>query len=155
MPEGPTKPDSYELLAVPRAAANDDAMRVVEWLVEDGTRVEPGQVVAMLEGSKTVLELETRSGGFLYHLAGIGELVAVGNPVGAIAQRPERPRIASRSEGRADVDHDPGQVVTKRARELLDRHNLPLDPFANLPVVKSRHVEAYLEGSSGHPAGIE
>jgi acetyltransferase-like isoleucine patch superfamily enzyme len=137
------------LVIVPREGVNDDLVRLVEWLVEDGARVSAGQSLAVLETTKSTFDLESPAEGFAFRLAGPGAEVPVGAAVAVIAPRPERPAL---DPGRPPTREENGeQVVTNRAKELIQRHSLSLTSFAGLPVVRAADVEAFL----GRQAAVE
>lgn len=148
--------DAPHYLTVPRANANDDSLRLLEWKVPDGQPVRAGQIVALLEGSKAVFDIESPGEGWLFHLASERSSVPVGKPFGAVAPTPDRPD----SLPETPPEQAAGPNVTKKAGRLIEEHGLGLEAFAHLPVVKSRHVEAYLReqapaesGPADAPAG--
>jgi acetyltransferase-like isoleucine patch superfamily enzyme len=128
-------------LTIPRANANDDSLRVLEWKVPDGQAVQGEQVIVVLEGSKAVFDFEAPSEGYLFHLAAERAMVPVGAPFGVLCPTPQRPTELPPAELAAEGD---GPNVTKKAAQLIEHHGLSLERFAHLSVVKSRHVEAYL-----------
>ena len=68
-------------MQVPRLNTNDDEMDLVEWMVEPKSYVEAGTTIAMLESSKTVVEIEnSESGYFLPHVEE-EQTVTVGAPL--------------------------------------------------------------------------
>ncbi len=133
----------YELILAPREGVNDDAVRVVEWLVADGQQVEAKRPLVVLETTKTSFELESPAAGYVFRLAEAGAEVAVGSPVAALSSRPERPRLeAERPAPEAAGAGE--QVVTNKARELIQQHGLSAAAFAGLAVVRASDVEELL-----------
>ncbi|HEY1377405.1 MAG TPA: biotin/lipoyl-containing protein [Gemmataceae bacterium] len=144
------RPEPYALLVAPREGVNDDVVRVLEWRVPDGARVERGAAVAVLETTKATLELEAPRSGYLFHLATAGAEVPVGGPVAAVADAAERPRLAA--EAAAPPGGGGDQVVTKKARALIEEHGLAADLFAGRPVVRASDVEEVLRQRGGGAA---
>ena len=134
-------------VVVPRVSANDDAARLVEWLVADGTEVSTDQPVAVLDTTKTTFDLEAELDGFLFHLASEGDEVVVGEHIALISNRSQRPALAEVLRRPAD-DSDPEQIVTAKARAMIDGHGLAMEPFAGLAVVRTNDVERYLDAQA-------
>lgn len=63
---------------VPRVNANDEAVRLVGWNVEELEHVESGQVIARVETTKASVDLESDGVGFLVRRAQPGDMVGVG-----------------------------------------------------------------------------
>ena len=87
-------------IVVPHEIVNDETVTLVEWLVADGHEVKSGQVVARLESSKGVIDIESPQTGFLRHQAKAGEELPIGAPLCAIASSleeklPETPAAPS------------------------------------------------------------
>ena len=153
-----TAPTPYRLVSAPRLGTNDDVVRVLKWLVEDGQRVEPTTPILIVETTKASVEIEAESAGYLFRLVEPEAEVPVGAPVAVVsdaASRPaleaERPKISPVGDGLRSVPSRPGsqtspasQLVTKSARALIEEHGLSLEPFAALSVVRASDVEAYL-----------
>jgi 2-oxoglutarate dehydrogenase E2 component (dihydrolipoamide succinyltransferase) len=72
-------------IVVPRENVNDESATLVAWIVGDGSRVEPGQVVAQIETSKAVVDVPAPSGGILHHVAAPGQDVAIGGLIGSVS----------------------------------------------------------------------
>src|SRR5690242_16991635 len=85
------RPQDYTPVLAPREGVNDDVVRVVQWLVADGARVESGQPLAVLETTKSTFDLLAPVAGFAFRMAEAGAEVAVGAPVALVSARPERP----------------------------------------------------------------
>lgn len=52
-------------LYIPRLTSNDESIRVVEWLVQDGAYVQVGQSILLVETSKTNVEIESEFSGYI------------------------------------------------------------------------------------------
>jgi acetyltransferase-like isoleucine patch superfamily enzyme len=143
--------EGYTLIVAPREGVNDDVVRVLEWLVADGERVNATKAIVVLETAKSTFELPAGRAGYLFQLAAVGAEVPVGAPLAVLADQPRRPALES---GPASPTAEPAtteQVVTKKAQALLKEHGLLLREFADLAVVRSEDVEAFLEERRGRP----
>jgi acetyltransferase-like isoleucine patch superfamily enzyme len=118
---------------------------VVEWSVPDGAAVEAGMVVAIADTSKAAFEIEAETAGFLFHLAQAGDRVLVGDPIAVISKEPVRPQPAASPQG--SLEDAGAQNITRRALELIARHQIPASVFAGKAVVRQVDVEEYLRSN--------
>jgi pyruvate/2-oxoglutarate dehydrogenase complex dihydrolipoamide acyltransferase (E2) component len=73
---------------VPHEQVNDETVLLVEWLAADGGEVEAGQVIAIIETSKSTAQVESPQAGFLRQVFAKGTEVAVGAVFCYIAASP-------------------------------------------------------------------
>jgi acetyltransferase-like isoleucine patch superfamily enzyme len=132
----------YQLVLAPREGVNDDLVRVVQWLVADGERVEEKQALVVLETTKATFEVEAPTPGYVFRQAEVGAEVAVGAAVALLSAKPERPRYETRAPAVPSLDRE--QLVTNKARDLIQQHGLSLEAFAGLAVVRAADVETML-----------
>jgi acetyltransferase-like isoleucine patch superfamily enzyme len=133
---------------VPREGVNDDTVRVVEWLVADGDKVEAGQPIVVIETTKATVDLDAGASGFVFHLAKVGADVAVGSAVGVISPAAERP-VDLTPAGAAAGSEGGDVIITAKARALMAAHELSEEVFAGLEVVRTSDVEEYLANRAG------
>ncbi len=138
------QPEGYTVIPAPREGVNDDVIRVVDWIVSDGTRVDEGDPVATLETTKATFDVAATRSGFLHRLVAAGAEVPVGAPLALVSERPERPALPADSSSTTHRSAAGNQVVTKKALELIAQHGLAIDELAGLSVVRSQDVEALL-----------
>jgi pyruvate dehydrogenase E2 component (dihydrolipoamide acetyltransferase) len=70
---------------MPKLGAYTEDVLLSTWLVEEGARVEPGEIVFELETDKTTATVQADTTGWLHRLASAGEKVPIGARVGLIA----------------------------------------------------------------------
>ena len=58
---------------------------VTKWLQREGTAVEEGQTLVVIETTKASLEVEAPASGLLFRLRKIGDMVKIGDSLGIIA----------------------------------------------------------------------
>jgi sugar O-acyltransferase (sialic acid O-acetyltransferase NeuD family) len=68
-----------------KISANDDNGTIVEWLRKTGEEVNKGEILCVVETTKSIFEIESPSSGYFYPLSSIGDAVEVGTTIGAIA----------------------------------------------------------------------
>lgn len=135
------------LIFAPREGVNDDTVRVIEWLVEDGSRVEAGTPVVVLETAKSSFHLDAPRVGFVFRLAAVGTEIPVGSPVAILSDRAQRPTIDGTELPGSEASSGE-QLITNKAKVLIDKHGLSLALFSTLAVVREVDVEAMLQQQS-------
>jgi pyruvate/2-oxoglutarate dehydrogenase complex dihydrolipoamide acyltransferase (E2) component len=71
-------------LTIPKLQMSTTEGTLVEWLVDDGARVEEGQPIYALETDKSVQEIEAPESGRLSQKMAAGETYPVGTQIGEI-----------------------------------------------------------------------
>lgn len=140
-----------ELMRVPFLGANDDECLVSSWAVTEGSPVEAGQLLCVLETTKTALEIYAACAGFAYPMAGRGERVSVGQPLCALAEavQADPGALKARLANDPAAAARPAAQITKKAEILLARHGLgivDLPPSANR--ITEEVVQAFLASRS-------
>ena len=59
---------SYIELRAERESSNDESYTLVEYLVDNGSKVTEGKAVASIEGSKAVIEIYSPKTGYIFFL---------------------------------------------------------------------------------------
>jgi UDP-perosamine 4-acetyltransferase len=129
-------------IPAPRINANDDSVRVIRWLVDPGTWIEPGTPIAEIETTKAVVEVEAEQSGYLAPCISVGAEVAVGEPLawllerydpGAIPQPPRREHPATDS-----------RLVSRDAVALLARYGMRAQDIPGKGPIRRTDVERVL-----------
>jgi pyruvate/2-oxoglutarate dehydrogenase complex dihydrolipoamide acyltransferase (E2) component len=71
---------------MPKLAMAMNEGTVVEWLVDEGSRVKKGDVIATIETEKTAYDLESPESGFFHIILPVGETVDCGTLIGTFAE---------------------------------------------------------------------
>ncbi len=114
----------------PLINVNDDDMTLIEWTKPAGTRVRKGEVIAVIETTKSTADLEAGADGFLTPLAEPGETIRVGQVIGALTENlsdpvtppPQPEKGATHFQS---ASHLPNRW-TKKAEILAKRHGLDI-----------------------------
>jgi sugar O-acyltransferase (sialic acid O-acetyltransferase NeuD family) len=67
-----------------KISANDDNGTIVEWLHTTSQEVNKGQILCMVETTKSIFEIESPASGYFFPLCSVGEVVEVGVTIGVI-----------------------------------------------------------------------
>jgi acetyltransferase-like isoleucine patch superfamily enzyme len=132
-------------IEVPRQGVNDDTVRVVEWLVADEQSVSAGDLVVVVETTKSAMDLEADVDGVVFHQAAVGTDVPVGSPVGIVSRTGQRPEGLGSSGGSRPTAGAAGEnVITAKAQVLIDEHGIDPSVFADHAVVRASDVMAFI-----------
>ena len=71
---------------IPKTGDAVEEGTLVEWLVEDGARVERGDPLYLLETDKVEMEIEAPCAGVVSHVGTAGEIYRVGELIATIAE---------------------------------------------------------------------
>lgn len=135
-------------VTTPFLGANDDEATFNGWLVSAGVRVEAATVVATLETTKAVIDVEAGAAGILHPLVESGDRVIPQQILAVLADEPidnmEAALAALSSEAEAS---DPAESqVTKKAEILMRRHGIALEQLGKeLTVVDEAAVSQFIE----------
>lgn len=77
-----------QIIRMPALNSNEDSAELVKWLLEPGAQVTAGQVVATVESTKTAMDIEAESNGFLAPLCAAGARIKTGEPLAVLLDRP-------------------------------------------------------------------
>lgn len=156
-------PDVTGFVHLPKAGANEVSGIIKRWAVDTGQKVRRGDLLAEIETTKAVVEVEAESDGWFFPLAERNDSAEVGTVIGVIAARPEIDLETVRREAAATtaaVAGDPAPTVTtapagsdtwtRKAVLLAERHHLDRTAIAAQPRtqpgrVSEADVLAFLE----------
>lgn len=147
-------------ILVPQEVVNDTAVRVVSLAFATGQQVQTGQAVAELETSKSNIQVEAPSTGWLRLLCKAGDDVPVGGQLGllfssqaelnaALLPPPAALQVAGMEP--ETITATPGiTVFSDDARALLHASGLDEAAFSNMSFVRAADVRARLQ-----PAAVQ
>ena len=136
---------------VPTETVNDQEVTLVEWLRENGTKVIDGDAIAVVETSKTKLEITASASGILIHNVKIGEDISVGSAIGYITHSINNEEITSPIESvKSNIDTEAlfelsSVQFSKKAKALILSKKINPKEFFSLPIVKESDVLKFLE----------
>lgn len=103
---------------MPKLAMAMDEGTINEWLIADGTRVEKGEPIMVVETEKVSYDVESPVAGFLHIIVPVGDTVPVETLVGKIASTEEELHSLAGNEASAKVEQPAaasGKVTTPAA----------------------------------------
>jgi pyruvate/2-oxoglutarate dehydrogenase complex dihydrolipoamide acyltransferase (E2) component len=142
-------------LHVPRVNNNDDTVLVVAIHVAAGSSVNRGDVLAEVETSKAVQEVEAEHSGYVLDvLCAVGDEIAVGAVMMWIGDTPEEPIPELPAAPEATLSPTRPAQPTAKARALLKKFGLDAEQVrASGERLSAADVEAYVsrKGLDGGP----
>ncbi len=140
-------------IVIPLINANEDEVQLVEWLVQHGAFVNPGDPICEVETSKAATELVAEQPGVIFQIAAPLSDVRVGERIGLIGPDLEQIQEYLADETRAasdpvaDGDSKAPLRATPRAQELAAAAGITLAQVAEVGVrgtIKEADVRHYI-----------
>ena len=140
-----------QVVGVPKEVFNADSVFLVEWLVDNGSSVEPGSSLCEIETSKSTVVVEAEQGGYVRQVAKVGEEVDVGGILGYVTRRPDTSIPSSAVKGDGD---SAGPRISAKAQMLIDRLGLDVSLFGDRALVREKDVFEFIEGDASGAAVV-
>jgi len=124
----------FHTLKMPKLSANDDQGYLAEWAKQPGNYVNKGEVLCMIETTKSVSEVEAPAGGYFSPIANRGDQIDVGGILAIITPEPvtieQAQALVAESVAIFNLPPIPvtGQeaAITLKAKLLAQQHGLDL-----------------------------
>ena len=91
---------------------SDDEAEVISILKNDFDNIQSGDVIAEVETSKAIIEVEANSDGYIRYVSSLNEIVKVGNVIAIIAEKLE------------ELDKIPGDIIEESVDENLKEKSI-------------------------------
>jgi 2-oxoglutarate dehydrogenase E2 component (dihydrolipoamide succinyltransferase) len=119
-------------ITVPKLNTNDDSYVLLEWLFDDGAGVAAGDVVAVVETSKAIQDLDCPDGGVLHRLVPEKAECRPGQVLGRLfADEADRQRYLAAADGPPDP-LGAELTLTASARALADERGVSMEQLRTL-----------------------
>jgi pyruvate/2-oxoglutarate dehydrogenase complex dihydrolipoamide acyltransferase (E2) component len=139
---------------VEKMNANDDSYLLAEILFTDGAYIRQDEQIARIETSKAIFELLSPVEGYIYFNPSLqgneiapNSLFAIVVPTNLNTQH-ELKSIFSNLNEKIGINQSPQtneSKFSKKALELIEKHNLDLGLFSGKSVVMEKDVQNYLK----------
>ena len=144
---------------MPSLGADMDHGKMVEWLVKPGDYVHRGDVVAVVDTDKTVMDIESFEEGVVAELlVDIGATVPIGTPLARITATPDdgSPAAAGPAGTPALAGRPAGGVASAPPAAAAGERGSPADRGAPAETADrgARAGEAPAEEAPGHPGAV-
>lgn len=131
-----------ERLPVPQPNINDENVFVTRWIVKKWEWVELGQPICEIESTKSCIEVESRYRGYIYPCFEEGETAKIGDTLAWIFKKKDKKLL---EEVQQEKEFPGEKIISKKAISLLKQHDLSINNFADLSVIRSDDVLKFLE----------
>lgn len=110
-----------EIIRMPRMSDTMEEGNIVDWLVEEGDEVEPGQTLAEVETDKATMELDSYFEGVLLHIAVKEGAVPIDGIIAVIGEEGEdwQAAIAAAGDGGSSADASGSAEEEAEATEAI------------------------------------
>lgn len=133
------------LQRVPRLSPNEDRVLLGEWVKKNDECIRCGEVIALLEATKIVAEVEAESDGYLVQLVEECSHTRVGEPLAILkdSQTEAIDTLLAELEGRKKAAvGGGGRQWTRKAELLAKKHNIDISEMATNGFVREADVLA-------------
>ena len=132
-------------IIIDKETVSDDLYLIVDLYYDNGDKIKKGDVILCFETSKSVIEVESPSSGYIYYNVEEGQKVPAGTICAALSISPKIPKnyfkkpikekdtslkINSSASKNKDIR------ISKAAKELIKKHNLDLSIFKGKSILK-------------------
>ena len=143
-------------IVLSREDANSESALLVEWKAAEGEHVRKGQVVCVIETSKSAIEIEAPGEGDLHQLAETGTEVELGGRIALIAA--DARELAELQAARTAAPPKPAAAagpgnVTRKAAELAAQHGIDPSTIEKSGFVTVEDVEALIAAQAREETG--
>ena len=136
---------------VPKITVNDDFVELVEWYVADGSHVEEGSPLCVLETSKSSVEMVAERSGFVRILAMKGERMPIQKTICLLRDSPDE--LQDHVSIRKPVANtDEKFEATRKAVELARTLGIDLAQIDKRGIIREKDVQEFHTESRAEPA---
>jgi sugar O-acyltransferase (sialic acid O-acetyltransferase NeuD family) len=143
---------NYVEILAERESANDESYVFIERLVNDGDQVLEGSIIALLEGSKAVIEIAVRQEGYIFFLEEVGSIIDVGKPYAIISKKDsfdiklykKNSNSVSTASELIIEKSDITQKFTVKALSALGENEIDDNYFSGMEIITEFDVTQYL-----------
>lgn len=140
-------------LCIPRETVSDESVVLAQWYVDCGQEVQADAVVASVEASKAVFDIEAGTSGYIFYLHEPGDEIKVGDTLAVIADTAdfdyvsyfETQRTTQQSGTSLKKTELEDVRFSRGARRLIEEHGLDVGLFAGKGLVTEEDVAQALQ----------
>ena len=129
-------------ITVPAITANEDVIKLSKVLVKENEYCKKNKIICSFESSKTSLDLEIDSDGYILIFTPEGKDVKIGEVIGLISDN----KINSSKVNEYKKNNNNSQVltITKKAEILIKEHKLDPKEIKKIGIIRSEDVESFI-----------
>ncbi|SVE40422.1 uncharacterized protein METZ01_LOCUS493276, partial [marine metagenome] len=138
-------------ITAPQLGVNDEEAELIEWLVDEGSKILAGETLCVLETTKATYEIESEISGYVVQLVKEHEVVALNQEIAVIVLSKEEVRTAKDTviskNKKITSDKIGGIKATKKAIKLAKEYGIELSNFTpdKGEIIRESHILSYLD----------
>ena len=137
-----------EKIVMPKLAMAMKNGKVVEWKVEEGGRVEKGQIVMVIETEKVSYEVESPAEGYLHKLVALKQKIPVNETVALLAETEEElARLQAEQPAPVEEEAPAEAAAAPAARVAATKGKVKISPVAKKLALKENLDYTRITGS--------
>ena len=126
-----------KLVFIQQNDANSNGAVIREWVVSDASHVTKHQIIAHVETSKAIYDVEASTDGILVHSASVGSEVPFSKPIATIFE-------AGESIEKAKLTNKASPRITKKAAALADQYGIDIALITSDGIISEDDVRAFV-----------
>lgn len=131
---------------IPRDTVNDDFVTIVGWFRQSGALIQPRERLLSIETSKSIVEIEAETQGYLEILHPAGAEVPVGELIGKLHPSPVTvAQTAAPAQAGSNTESSSKIRFSKKAQVLIQEQGIDPAVFDGQGSVRESDVLAYIE----------
>ncbi|WP_299767303.1 NeuD/PglB/VioB family sugar acetyltransferase [uncultured Dokdonia sp.] len=136
-------------IIVRKEGVNDDFYKVIELYTDHGSWVEEGDLILCFETSKTAIDIEAPTKGYVFFDANENEEISIGQTIAVIAEEETFSyndwfRFVNKPKEIKKDTQDKTIKISKPAQKLIDQHTIDIAVFKGLSMITRADVEDYI-----------
>ena len=138
--------NSFTKVYVPKESNNDEDMTIVSYNFKEGSKVNSNDVLAELEGSKSIIEVLSPVDGYIKYLYKTDSVVKVGDELLYIFKKSKDINTvvinneSTKNNYNSKGDNKKLTKFSKKANELIKKYNLDKNIFKDSQLIVERDI---------------
>ena len=134
-------------IVAPLVSANEDIARIVEILIKNNQHCKKGQIVFVLETSKSSLEVEAEEEGYICSVCKVGDEIKAGDVLALISDNKIQKKDLEQflEKKTQDNSSDNKITITKKAQLIINSNKINYKEIKTRGIIKEEDVLKFLE----------
>lgn len=132
----------YKII-IPKSNPNDEFVFIAEWKFDNNDFVKKGDHILSIETSKVIEEIFSENEGYLEKFYEADSKINVGEVVGLLNKKKNKKSVITKT-------NKDNTIFTKKAKKLLEEHQLDEKIFLNKNIVNEKDVFNYLNSRNAN-----
>ena len=134
---------NHTKIIIEKETASDDNVVVCEINYNDGDFIDSGDEIGSVETSKAAFEIFAPTSGYIYYYVSLYDEIPVGSTFAVISQEKGFvPKITPETDNNSNIENN--ILISRKANELIKKHNLDISLFGKNKLIKEADVYEYL-----------